>query len=347
MADGEKTEKATPKKLREAREKGQVAKSAELAGAIVLLSAVLFFYFKYNSMIADSLSMMRHYYNMQPFEFNIANVASLFRDALSIFIKLLMPFMVILVVVSVLANVAQFGFLFTTKPLEFKMDKLNPINGLKNMFSLKAFGEMVKSILKILIVLYVAYLVIKSEIIASPMLISSSLKQSFYHLLAALWNLMLYLVLLIFLLSIMDFFSQRFVYMKNQRMSKFEIKEEMKQMEGDPLIRARVKRLQREMAKRRMMEAVKTATVVITNPTHFAIALKYETSKSNAPLVVAKGVDSVALRIKEIAVENDVPTVENRTLVRAMYRFCNVDKEIPEKFYKAVAEIIAYIWGKT
>ncbi|HDL01252.1 MAG TPA: EscU/YscU/HrcU family type III secretion system export apparatus switch protein, partial [candidate division Zixibacteria bacterium] len=167
MADGEKTEKATPKKLREAREKGQVAKSAELAGAIVLLSAVLFFYFKYNSMIADSLSMMRHYYNMQPFEFNIANVASLFRDALSIFIKLLMPFMVILVVVSVLANVAQFGFLFTTKPLEFKMDKLNPINGLKNMFSLKAFGEMVKSILKILIVLYVAYLVIKSEIIAS------------------------------------------------------------------------------------------------------------------------------------------------------------------------------------
>ncbi|NOZ84650.1 MAG: EscU/YscU/HrcU family type III secretion system export apparatus switch protein [Epsilonproteobacteria bacterium] len=173
-----------------------------------------------------------------------------------------MPFTVIPVVVSVLANVAQFGFLFTTKPLEFKMDKLNPINGLKNMFSLKAFGEMVKSILKILIVIYVAYLVIKSEIISSPMLISSSLKQSFYHLLTALWNLMLYLVLLIFLLSIIDFFFQRFVYMKNQRMSKFEIKEEMKQMEGDPLIRARVKRLQREMAKRRMMEAVKTAILL-------------------------------------------------------------------------------------
>jgi len=346
MAEEEKTEQATPKKLREARKKGQIAKSIELSGAIVLLSAVLLFYFKYSSMISDSLLMMRHYYGMKPFEFNISNTVLLFRDILSIFMSLVAPFMIVLLIVSIFSNVVQFGFLFTTKPLEFKLDKLNPVNGLKNMFSVKALGEMIKSVLKIVIILYVAYLVIKSEITASPELVSDSLRQSFYHLLSALWNLMLYLVLLILLLAIIDFFFQRYVYMKNQRMSKFEVKEELRQMEGDPLVRARIRRLQREMAKKRMMAAVKDATVVITNPTHFAIALKYEAQKTNAPIVVAKGVDSVALKIKEIARQNDVPIVENPPLVRAMYRFCNIDKEIPEKFYKAVAEIIAYIWKK-
>jgi len=269
MAEEEKTEQATPKKLREARKKGQIAKSIELSGAIVLLSAVLLFYFKYSSMISDSLLMMRHYYGMKPFEFNISNTVLLFRDILSIFMSLVAPFMIVLLIVSIFSNVVQFGFLFTTKPLEFKLDKLNPVNGLKNMFSVKALG-------------------------ASPELVSDSLRQSFYHLLSALWNLMLYLVLLILLLAIIDFFFQRYVYMKNQRMSKFEVKEELRQMEGDPLVRARIRRLQREMAKKRMMAAVKDATVVITNPTHFAIALKYEAQKTNAPIVVAKGVDSVS-----------------------------------------------------
>ncbi len=346
MADEEKTEQATPKKLREAREKGQVAKSSELAGAIVLLGAVLFFYFDSNSIMSNIMLMMRHYYNLKPLNFDTANVLVLYKDVISILIKLLLPFMLVLLVLAILANVAQFGFIFTTKPLEFKLDKLNPINGLKNMFSIKSFGEMIKSILKIGIVLLVAYMVINNEILSSPMLIASPIRSSFDYLLWALWKLLLYLVLLILLLSILDFFFQRYVYMKNQRMSKFEVKQELKQMEGDPLIKARIRRLQREMAKRRMMEAVKTATVVITNPTHLAIAIKYETSKSSAPVVVAKGVDSVALKIKAVAIENDVPIVENQLLVRAMYRFCSIDKEIPEKFYKAIAEVIAYIWGK-
>ncbi len=346
MADEEKTEQATPKKLREAREKGQVAKSSELAGAIVLLGAILFFYFNFNSMADNIMIMMRHYYSLKPFDLNTANTMVLYKNVIGIFIKLLLPFILVLLVLSILANVAQFGFIFTTKPLEFKLDKLNPVNGLKNIFSIKSFGEMIKSIVKIVIVLLVAYMVIKKEILSSPMMISSPIKFSYMYLLSAVWKLFFYLVLLILLLSIIDFFFQRYVYMKNQRMSKFEIKQEMKQMEGDPLIKARVRRLQREMAKRRMMEAVKTATVVITNPTHFAIAIKYEASKSNAPVVIAKGVDSVALKIKAIAVENNVPIVENKALVHAMYRFCSIEKEIPEKFYKAIAEVIAYIWGK-
>ena len=230
MADEEKTEQATPKKLREAREKGQVAKSSELAGAIVLLGAVLFFYFDSNSIMSNIMLMMRHYYNLKPLNFDTANVLVLYKNVISILIKLLLPFMLVLLVLAILANVAQFGFIFTTKPLEFKLDKLNPINGLKNMFSIKSFGEMIKSILKIGIVLLVAYMVINNEILSSPMLIASPIRSSFDYLLWALWKLLLYLVLLILLLSILDFFFQRYVYMKNQRMSKFEVKQELEQI---------------------------------------------------------------------------------------------------------------------
>ena len=257
---------------------------------------------------------------------------------------ILLPIMIMAVVAGIAGNLFQFGLLFTTEPLKFDLKKIDPIKGLKRIFSIRAIIELMKSILKISFIGTATVLILMSNIdkvlelaFKSPWDVLTTVAQ-----LAALMGITAAFVLLF--ISILDFFYQKFDYEKNLRMSKQDIKDEHKNSEGDPIIKSRIKQRQREMAMRRMMQEVPNADVVITNPTHYAIALKYDDGDMDAPIVVAKGVDFVAQKIKLIAAEHDIVMVENRPLARAMYDDVDIGGRIPEQFFKAVAEILAYVY---
>jgi flagellar biosynthetic protein FlhB len=238
----------------------------------------------------------------------------------------------------------QVGFLFTMEPLKMKISKLDPIQGFKRIFSLRAIVELLKSILKIIIVGLVTFSVLWFQIDEILLLTDKSLGAS----LSSIGNLTvkmgLYASAALLFLAFLDYLYQRYDFERNIRMSKQDIKDEYKKTEGDPLIKSKIKQKQREMAMKRMMQEVPKADVVITNPTHYAVALKYEDEKMDAPVVIAKGVDYVALKIKELAKEHDVVTVENRPLARALYSQTEIGDAIPEEFFKAVAEILAYVY---
>ena len=257
---------------------------------------------------------------------------------------ILLPIMLVAVVAAIAANFFQFGLLFTTEPLKFDLKKIDPIKGLKRIFSMKAIIELLKSILKISFIGSVTTLIIWMNL---EQVLSLSFKTAWDTLSTIGWLTGMMGIAASFVLlfiSILDFFYQRFDYEKNLKMSKQDIKDEHKNTEGDPIIKSRIRQRQREMAMRRMMQEIPTADVVITNPTHFAIALKYDDSSMDAPVVIAKGADFVAQKIKLIAKENNVVMVENRPLARAMYDQVEIGQRVPDEFFKAVAEVLAYVY---
>ncbi|WP_348775065.1 flagellar biosynthesis protein FlhB [Psychrobacillus sp. NEAU-3TGS] len=268
----------------------------------------------------------------------------IYKDLLMEMAVILLPIMLVAVVAAIAANFFQFGLLFTTEPLKFDLKKIDPIKGLKRIFSLKAIIELLKSILKISFIGSVTTLILWMNL---EQVLSLSFKTAWDTLSTVGWltgmmGISASVVLLF--ISILDFFYQRFDYEKNLKMSKQDIKDEHKNSEGDPIIKSRIRQRQREMAMRRMMQEVPTADVVITNPTHFAIALKYDDELMDAPIVVAKGADLVAQKIKLIAKENDVVMVENRPLARAMFDQVEIGQRIPDEFFKAIAEVLAYVY---
>ncbi|MFT4413578.1 flagellar biosynthesis protein FlhB [Fredinandcohnia humi] len=342
---GEKTEKATPKKRQDSRKKGQVAKSADVNTAIILI-AVFFSLMVFGGFIFERLlGLFRHSFNHYLF------VNPTEQSIQEIFVELsletaivLSPILIVSLIAAIAANLMQVGFLYSTEAIQMKLNKLDPIQGFKRIYSIRAIVEMIKSILKIVIVsgVTLAILWFRLEDIVS---ISQKTVGSSLIILAKLTVQMgLFAGGALLFLSFLDYLYQRFDFEKNIRMSKQDIKDEYKKTEGDPLIKSKIKQKQREMAMQRMMQEVPKADVVITNPTHYAIALKYDESKMDAPYVVAKGVDFVAQRIKEIAKENQIVTVENRPLARALYSQAEIGDAIPEEFFKAVAEILAYVY---
>jgi flagellar biosynthesis protein FlhB len=342
---GEKTEKATPKKRQDARKKGQTAKSQDVNTSLVMLS-VFFFLLLGGSFISQRIYRLFHY----SFEHNllvdvtVSNIEGVFIDVAKEVAIILAPIMAIAMVAAALANYTQVGFLFTVEPLKPKLEKINPIKGFKRIFSLRAIVELLKSILKITFVGIVTFSILwlnmedVLNLAYKPMedILRTIARLTVYMGIAAS-------IALLFL-SVFDYLYQKYDFEKSIRMSKQEIKDEHKNTEGDPLIKSRIKQRQREIAMRRMMEEVPKADVVITNPTHYAIALKYEEEKMSAPVVVAKGVDYIAQKMKWIAKENDVIMVENRPLARALYDQVDIGEAIPEEFFKAVAEILAYVY---
>jgi len=251
----------------------------------------------------------------------------------------------LIVIVALLVNVAQTGIMLSFEKLNFDLEKLNPINGIKNLFSLRALGELAKSILKIIIIFSIMYFFIKAKYKSWLDLTDQPINVFTIVLAKNMFAITFYLVLFMAFLAILDYIYQKYIFERSIMMSKEEVKEEFKQMEGDPKIKAKIRKMQMELARRRMMENVKTADVVITNPTHIAVALKYDQSKMNAPKVVAKGLDEVALRIKEIAIKNDVVIVENPPLAQSLYKQAQIDKEIPIELYEAVAKILSYVYN--
>jgi len=345
MADDlEKTEEPTPKKLEDARKEGNVAKSMELSGFIVLFVAtiVIIFYFKY---ITDYLvGFYRFYISFIGVEITKSLVIKIVLQSMLNFFLLLAPLLIAIFIAAILGNVAQFGFLFTIKPLIPKFEKINPIKGLKRLFSFKTIVEALKMTLKVAIAFGVGGWLFFEFLKEVPKLeLMSFFEQLKWFEEKAL--IIVFAMLAVFLVfSLIDFMYQKYTYIKSLRMSKQEIKDEYKQTEGNPEIKAKIRQLQREMAKKRMMSEVPKADVVITNPTHYAVAIRYDKTKDEAPRVIAKGVDNLAIKIKEIAREHDILIVENPSLARELYKLVEVDELIPPKLYQAVAEVLAFVY---
>ena len=343
---GEKTEKATPKKREDSRKKGQVLKSADVTSAILLLSVFIFLFFGSGFMKDRFYKFFKETFNtyLTTENLDIQQTMLIYVEVVKEMAFILLPVMAIAMVAAVAGNLLQFGLLFTGEPLKFDLKKIDPIKGLKRIFSIKAIVELFKSLLKIsfigsvtTIILYMNIGKVLDLAFKTPSAVMKTVGQ-----LVALMGITASFVLLF--ISILDFMYQKFDYEKNLKMSKQDIKDEYKNSEGDPLIKSKIKQRQREMAMRRMMQEVPDADVVITNPTHYAIALKYKDGEMDAPIIVAKGADFVAQKIKLIAKENNIVTVENRPLARALYAETEIGDHIPDQFFKAVAEVLAYVY---
>ncbi|KRQ87044.1 Flagellar biosynthetic protein FlhB [Caloramator mitchellensis] len=346
MASEDKTEEPSAKKLQDARKKGQVAKSVDLNSSIVLLGVMLLFlifgqsiYFKGRNFVIQSFEYITKY------DLSISSTKVIMSFMLKNGAIVALPFVLTIMVLGVFANIVQTGFLLTGENIIPKFEKLNPANGLKRIFSKRSFLELVKSVLKISIIFYITFSFIKSKL---PEILKTSDLNPYgiYPFVKDITDSQLSrLVIFLLVIGIADFIIQKRQLRKDLMMTKQEVKEELKQSEGDPQIKSRIRQKQREMAMRRMMHEVPKATVVVTNPTHFAVAIRYERNKDNAPVVVAKGADLIAKRIKEIAKENNVPVVENKILARTLYAKAELDQTIPIELYQAVAEIIAYVYS--
>ena len=341
----EKTEKATPKKRQDSRNKGQVAKSQDINSAILLFFVFLFL-LVFGSVMGEVFTGM-YTYSFTKFihwEVTAATTEQVFFQMTMEAVKVVLPVMAVAVIAALLSNYIQFGLLFSGEPLKFDLKKIDPIKGFKRIFSVRALVEFLKSLLKIVSIGGVCFVVLwlqKDELMLLSMkTVSESI--SFFAQLTIQMGIAASLMLMF--LSVFDYLYQRYDHEKNIKMSKQDVKDEYKKMEGDPLIKSRIKDTQRQMAQQRMMSEVPTADVIITNPTHFSIALKYDEEKSEAPFVVAKGADYVAFKIREIAEANGVMRIENRSLARGLYAAVEIGDSIPEEFYQSVAEVVAYVY---
>jgi flagellar biosynthetic protein FlhB len=349
---GEKTEPATAKKLQDARENGQVAKSQELNHAIGLISLFL--------MLKMFISFVgEHLLNGFPMIYNkIPDIINESIGGLSVFViqrvinnvmitilQILSPFFVIGFSLSVLINILQVKWKITTKPMKPKISKLNPLNGFKRIFSKDSLFELLKSIVKIILIIYVAYTSIKDHqnelfllydiplfqviLLIGTIVIDTGLKISFVYL----------------IVGIADLIYQRHKFKEDMKMTKQEVKDEYKNIEGNPEIKGRQRSKMREASQRRMMQSLPSADVVITNPTHYAVAIKYDSQKNSAPIVVAKGEDFLAQKIRETAKEHHIEIVENKPLARMLYANVDVGQEVPPELYQAVAEVLAFVYS--
>lgn len=342
---GEKTEKATPKKRQDERRKGKVAKSQDVNTAILLLFAfivlIVFGPFMKDTMTALYTHTFTEFIHWEVTE---NTVQQIFIGATAEAAKMLAPVMLIAIVAGFSSNLLQIGFLFTTEPLKFDLKKIDPIKGAKRIFSVRALVELLKSMFKIIFIGTITFTVIwiyKDEMMMLAFKTAES-ALGFFGTVTGIMGIAATIALL--LLSVFDYAYQRYDFEKNMRMSKQDIKDEHKNVEGDPLVKSKLREKRQQMATSRMMSEVPNADVVITNPTHFAVAVKYDEEKADAPYIVAKGVDEIALKIKEVAGANDVATVENRQLARSLYSAIDIGDVIPEAFFQAVAEVLAYVY---
>jgi flagellar biosynthetic protein FlhB len=347
MAGGNdnKTEKPTTRRMQKAREKGQVARSREIPSAAVLFGSLLIlFYFGKNVVQTLELEMLGILRFQVPPEFSMSFLSSLFKGVALRVSVILLPIMLAVVVLSVGSNVLQGGFLFSTEALSLKFTKLNPASGIKRLFSKSSFVQLAKSLVMVIVVSIISYQVVHKYILLYPRLVLMDAKQLLYWTATISYEIFIRVAVLMVILAIADYCFQKYQFTEQLKMSKQEIKDEHKDMEGDPMIKGRIRRMQREAARKRMMNDVPTADVIITNPTHYSIALSYKMDSMEAPKVVAKGVGFLALRIRELAQQHSVPLVENRPLAQTLYKTVNIGEYIPANLFKAVAEILAYVY---
>ncbi len=340
----EKTEEATPKKKEEARKHGQVAKSVEINSAFAILSAFLalntlgpFIYLE----LTDFMKYMFTNFIIQDISLNTVSI--LFILFASVLLKTALPVMLVIGLVSLITNTLQVGIYFSLEPIAPQLNRLNPISGFQRLFSKRSLVELIKSLFKVTIIGYFVYTYIAKEIHGLPNLIKVSLTESFIQAANLVVNLVFQICMVMLVLAALDYFYQWWEHNQNIKMSKQEVKEEFKQIEGNPQIKGKIKEKQRMIAMQRMMQEVPKADVIITNPTHLAIALKYD-SKMTAPIVIAKGKDLIAEKIKSIAKDNNIILVENKPLAQVLFKSTEIGELIPPELYQAVAEVLAYVF---
>ncbi len=341
----EKTEQATPKRREDARRKGQVARSSELSSIAILMAGLLalsslgpYMYDQLSLLMVDMLT------NGIFVELDASSLPLSIAEWAIGYVRVVGPVVALLVFAALGINYAQVGVLFTLEPLTPKAQRLSPLGGLKRIFSSRGLVELGKGLFKISAVVFVTYLTISADMDSFLAYMDMGVGQIFALSGDVIVKLAFRIVLLLLVMAILDYAFQRWDYEKNLRMTRQEVREEVKQQEGDPMMRSRIRNLQREMSQRRMMDDVGTADVVVTNPTHVAVALKYDVDAMGAPRVVAKGQRLVAQRIKELAREAGVPLVENKPLARALFKVVRIGEEIPEELFKAVAQVLAFVF---
>ena len=348
---GEKTEEPTAKKLEDARKEGQVAKSKEIANGLGLLALFLLLKIMVGSIGTSFLESFSMVYNRIPVICKLnggtspmGDISMLLRTVMLRLLIILLPVLLIGFAVAFVSDLFQVKWRPTSKPLQPKFSKLNPLNGIKKIFSAQSLVELVKSVAKILLIALVTYSYIKKKRGLLYALYDMSMMQAVNLIGETVIELGIRISAIYMIIAGADFMYQKYKFKNDMKMTKQEVKEEYKNAEGDPEIKGKIKARMREASQRRMMQAIPKADVVITNPTHYAVAIRYDTEVAPAPIVVAKGSDYLAQKIKQIARENNVEIVEDKPLARMLYANVDVDKQIPPELYQAVAEILAMVY---
>lgn len=343
-AAGERTEQATSRRRDEARRKGQVASSREVSVVVMFAATAAACSLLGGRAFGTLATMMKQWLaGAGSVAVTETTLPTLVMQVGHDVLMLVAPFGLILLTAGVLAHILQTGWVWSTERLEWNFGRLNPLSGVKRLFSLRALMELVKSLFKIALIGSVVYWNLKDEILALPLLLQMETEQALFRAGGLALSLTLWATGALFALAAADFAYQRWQLSRDLRMTREEVKREQKESEGDPLIRSRIRTLQRQRAQRRMMQDVPKADVVITNPTHIAVALRYDGARMAAPVVVAKGAGFVAERIREVAAEHGVPIFENKPLARSLYKLVDLGREIPGDLYQATAEILAMV----
>ena len=344
LFNGEKTEEATPKRKEESKKKGQVAKSSDMSAVFVMLAAFYTLNLLGTGIYAELTSCMTGIFSsLTSTDFTINSVHILFLGLSLVFLKTVVPLLLTILIISIAVNYMQVGFIFSTEVLMPNFSKINPISGFQRLFSKRSLVELMKALFKVAIIGYFIYRFAVLQTVDIPKLINMELIDSLKLAGSLIINLAFQIIGVMMVLAAFDYFYQWWEHNQSLKMSKQEVKEEFKQTEGNPQIKGKIKEKQRAIAMRRMMQEIPKADVVVTNPTHLAIALKYDKNMA-APVVVAKGQDFLAERIKQIARDNKVVVVENKPLARALYPVVEVGNVIPPELYQAVAEVLAYVY---
>lgn len=341
----EKTEQPTPRRRQEARRKGQVFKSQELSSAVLFLGAFAAIYLLFPYMMDEFRILVHYTWQVPPGQVIWpGDFGGVFLFTMGAYARMVGPLLLVVLVLGILASLIQVGFLFSSDPLTPKLDRLNPIEGLKRIFSKKALVQLVKSILKLVVVVAVAFFLISQFVEPMSLLALMELSEGIRVVGHVAVRLGMAVGAILILVGVLDLYYQRWEHEQSLKMSKQEVKDEHKNIEGDPLIRSRIREQQRRLARQRMMEEVPRADVVVTNPIHLAVALRYNPGEMFAPTVVAKGRGYVARRIVEIADEHGVVRVRNPGLARGLFWALEVGQQVPESFYQAVAEVLAFVY---
>lgn len=343
---GEKTEQATPKRKQDARDEGNVAKSQDLAGALLLLGGAIGLWFFTNPMLGSAKTSFEELLQFggtgDPYRAD--DIWALLTHVGAISIRIAAPLLILVWVVALLASIVQVGILFSPAGIQPKLSKINPIEGFKRLFSMRSVMKAVIDSAKVAVVIIIALITIaqyRNEILVLPQL---ALKPAMVEIGWMLLDLMLRVVAVLLVLGIIDFIWQQYKHQSDMKMTKQQVKDELKQTEGDPDVKRRRMRMAQMLSQQRINAAVPRADVVVTNPEHYSVAIQYDAEKMKAPKVVAKGADFLALRIRQIARQHNIPVIERKPLARALYKEVKVGQEVPEEFYVAVAEILAYVY---
>lgn len=345
MPGDSKTEKATAKKRRDEREKGHIPISQD----VVMIASLLFLFSVFKILFPFIYRTVRDYMikyiTLAPEAETLSDYSTvMFWDTIKVVAKAAMPILLVAIALAVIATGVQTKFLFSKEKLKPKFSSLNPISGLKNMVSLKSLVELIKNIIKITILIIILYQIIKGDITDVARTIDMDLKVSTVYVLNAIMEMVLKVSMVFIAIASFDFFYQRWDYERQIKMSKQEVKEEYKETEGNPEIKAKIRSIQRQRAQARMMQSVPSADVIVRNPTHYAVALRYDIEKDRAPVLLAKGQDELALRIVAVGEENGVFVLENKPLARGIFASTQVGREISPEYYGMVAEILVYVY---